>query len=364
MKNLLTLLLFLVPLLMFGQVTITSSDMPSPNDTFRISTALDFRGDESLTGANYYWDYSGLQAGSQRIDTFLDVLSTPVVYNLVFNIPWDDDQADVAVKSMEVPEISIGIEITDNYNFYASDNSSFRKVGFGATINQVPMPISYDNPEVIYKFPLEYQDSYSSNTDYEIDIPTVLFFSENIERDSYVDGWGTLELPMGSFDVLRIKSDITRNDSIYMESMGFGMNLPPITTTEYHWVGVNSGEPLLKITSALLSSTIQYQDLPPVDTTSQSINQSSTFANNLSIYPNPAKELVTINYKLKESKDITIELLNSRGKLVSKIQEKTKQSGDNNVFINCNDYNLSPGTYFIRFVNDETVIMKQFILVK
>lgn len=364
MKSIIALLLIILPIYVFSQITITSSDMPSPNDTFRISSSAELWGDESLTGENYYWDYSGLQANSQRIDTFLDILSTPITYNLVFNIPWDDDQADVAVKSMDVPEISVGISVTDNYNFYASDNSSFRKVGFGATINQVPMPISYDNPELIYKFPLNYQDSYSSTTDYAIDIPTVLYFSENIQRDSYVDGWGTLELPMGTFDVLRVKSEVTRNDSVYLESMGFGMNLPPISTTEYHWVGANSGEPLLKITSSLLSSTVQYQDLPLIDTTTQSVNQTKLFSNRLSIYPNPANDVVTINYSTDKAEVVSIELLDSKGKLIKVLQNNKEQLGNTKFSFNCIENNLSNGTYFVRVVSETSDAVKKFMLIR
>lgn len=366
MKSIITLILFILPAFLVGQITISNNDMASPNDTFRISTAVEFLGDESLTGENYYWDYSTLESISQRVDTFLDVLSTPITYNLVFNIPWDDDQADVAIKSMNIPQISMGVTITDNYDFFASDNSSFRKVGFGATINQIPMPISYSNPEVIYQFPLNYQNSYASTTDYEIDIPTLLYFSELIERDSYVDGWGTLELPMGTYDVLRIKTDIVKHDSIYLYSMSMGMALPPLSTTEYHWVGVDAGIPLLKINSSFLSSTIEYQDVVPVviDTNTIAINETTTLENKISVFPNPTSNIININYSPETVSNSQTQLLNSKGVIVEDISNLMKHNATSNLSLNLKNYNLSSGIYYIRFTNKECVTIKQFIYIR
>jgi len=62
MKKLVTLLLLsITTIYSFGQITITNSDMPTTNHTFRLSITKDVQGfDPVLTGANFSWDFSTL----------------------------------------------------------------------------------------------------------------------------------------------------------------------------------------------------------------------------------------------------------------------------------------------------------------
>jgi len=145
-----TIISVIIPFFMafsgISQITIDQNDMPDVNDTFRISTAVDIAGDPSPTGANYTWDYSGLSSASQTIDTFISVLSTPLTYQLVFNLPPWDPPASIAHPLSQPSGIPLPVIITDYIEFYKEASSDFKKVGFGATISSIPMPIKYDSP--------------------------------------------------------------------------------------------------------------------------------------------------------------------------------------------------------------------------
>jgi len=66
-----------------AQITITSSDLPKPNDTARYSIAdpISITNIDS-SGANYTWDYSNLKAHKQQLNEY--VPSSKTAYMLYF----------------------------------------------------------------------------------------------------------------------------------------------------------------------------------------------------------------------------------------------------------------------------------------
>ena len=317
MKRLsLTLFIILTVLLGYSQITISEADMPSPGDTIRISNGIEFLGDASETGTNHIWDYSNLEAINQYVDSFIDPIDAPIVHSVVFNLPWDPDHATVALMQDGAGEIATGISMEEMYNFFSNDESSYRHVGFGASISGVPMPVKFDSPDIYFEYPLEYLNTYSSLTEYELSLPTIGFFSEIIDRENIVDGWGTLILPMGSYEVLRVKSEVTRTDSIYYDAMGIGFALPPMTTIEYKWVGIGMGEPLLQIDVSTAASTVYFQDIAIPDTSSQAISEIN-LENKYTLYPNPTNGIINISTKEKNIEILEVEVIDISGRMVS-----------------------------------------------
>jgi gliding motility-associated-like protein len=67
---------------------------------------------------------------------------------------------------------------------------------------------------------------------------------------------GTLLTPFGTFNALRIKSTLQISDSIYLDTLGFGITIPRQTIVEYKWLGAGKKIPLLEVdvTNALLGN--------------------------------------------------------------------------------------------------------------
>ena len=127
-----------------AQITINSADLPSANDTFRVSTGQAFSGmDATISGANANWDYSQLTSTAQSVDSFLTVGSTATVYSIVFfdNVV-NPNRANQAVRG---PSFNFGgqIDISDVFNFYYKSSSIYKQVGFGAAVNGVTIPVIY-----------------------------------------------------------------------------------------------------------------------------------------------------------------------------------------------------------------------------
>lgn len=330
--------------ILYSQITIDKNDMPNINDTIRLSTTYSVNGiDYTLTGNDFLWDFSTLEPLTQKVDSFVDVSSTPVSYQYFFNngIIYPQYKSDLALKSPDIDTIS-EFQLTDNYIFFKKDDSYFSEVGMAGSLNGIPIPIQYTQVDVYYHFPLTYNDTDIGTSSYSIDVPNMGYY-ENIKTHiDTVDGWGTLITPYGSFQTIRIKSDIHIHDSIYIDSIGMG--IPSDTyKTEYKWLGKNYGEPLLKITkTGILPPTVTFID------SIYTVGINDDFENLLSIniYPNPCSENLNIKYNLNKSTDVEISVFSVLGKKIFSTSESYKNKGVNKEIINISK--LKPGNYFLR----------------
>ena len=352
-KSQLVSALLLFPLFLFSQITIDQNDMPNPGDTIRTSTtynigAIDFE----VTGNDFTWDFSGLIPFSQSVDTFVSVSETPWLYKVVFL-----SCSNLAKKLQSFDQFP-GIQVTDAYEFYKNSSSEYKYVGYGVTLNEIPIPNKFDEPDVIYHFPLNIGNIDSSFSSHEMDIPGIGYSGGWKNRVNHADGWGTLITPYGSFETLRVKSEITQYDSIYVDSLG---GFPVYRNyTEYKWLGTNFGLPLCTVTDDGILTEIVYID--SVRNLIIGIAPRYSKNNNICIYPNPAKDKINIEVLIEESAYTVIKLLSVNGEYVQKLFLGTLNKGNQNLTLNFNRQLISKGLYFLEFRIDKKIIMKKVVI--
>src|SRR5690554_449660 len=71
-----------------------------------------------------------------------------------------------------------------------------------------------------------------------------------------------------------------------------------------------------------------------------------TFLNYIKVFPNPAADNLTLNYSLKTTGELKVDLLDISGRLVESVFEGDRPAGEHTQNIQVN--NLSPGIYFVR----------------
>ncbi|OQX77888.1 MAG: hypothetical protein B6D61_06495 [Bacteroidetes bacterium 4484_249] len=244
---------------LYSQISIDQNDMPNVDDTLRYNVTYSTNGvDYTLTGTDYTWDFSGLSAlFNQKADTFVHVWSTPAAYQLVFFYPFN---STIASPQPDFTLIS-GYEMTDVFDYYKETSSDFKEVGTAFKVNGVPLPFIYNDPDIIYRFPLQYSNIDSSTSTFAVNIPTLGYYGSIKKRKNIADGWGTLITPYGTFDVLRVKTIIQQRDSIFVDSLGIGF---PINTNtiEYQWIGKGYGRPLLKVIESNFLTKVEYLNFP------------------------------------------------------------------------------------------------------
>ena len=294
MKKLLLLVLIAINSVASAQITITNSDMPSVDDTFRLSTTADFWGiDPTLTGTGYTWNYDFLLWASQDVDTFVSVGSTPGAYQFFFNniILYPANKANYALATPNWDVFGF-MTFEDNYTFYKNAASGFEDVGFGSRVNGFPMSIQRDPVDHIYDFPMDYTDTWTSYSKFEMNVPGYFYYSQELNRSAEVDGWGMLTTPYGTFQTLRVKMIVDITDSVYIDTLAWGQKIVRPTETQYHWLGDNHDVPLLQInTIGGINTSIIYKD----SATTSGLAVKEELKNNLvSVYPNPVSDEINI----------------------------------------------------------------------
>jgi hypothetical protein len=348
-----------------AQITIDNGDMPTAGDKKRVSIGQIVPGiNFTATGANHLWDFSNLQWISQDVDTFLSIGQTGISYQIFFaNIPGNPNRANVATKStLQAPPVG-GINISDVLAFFYNSTSSYKQVGYGAGINGFPTPIPFNNHDLIYQFPLNFNNLDSSYSDFSLGIPGLGYYGYSQKRVNICDGWGTLITPFGQFDVLRVRSIISGRDTIYLDTLGFGFGFNRPVMREYKWLGKNHDIPLLQINTTVgfggteTINLIRYQDSLRV----LSVDDPA-YPATMTIYPNPAGEILNLDLTVQQQDEYKIQLISADGKQVAEIFNGVLKPGMQSFKIIPKVIGLSSGVYLLQTESSRTKVIERVII--
>jgi hypothetical protein len=350
--------LFLSTLINAGlsaQITITNNDMPSVGDSVRLSNSLLLPGiDYTETGEDFFWDFSGLMPLTQSVDTFVSVTSVPFLYQIIF-IP--NLVANLAQPITET-DLFPGAPITDAYRFFRKSSSSYNDVGFAFTVNEIPVPLKFDDPDILYNFPLDYGQADSSFSGVEFGIPDLGYINIDRKRVNIADGWGTLSTSYGTFDVLRLKSHVIETDSIYIDSLEFGTAINR-DYTEYKWLANGFKAPLLQVIAEGPVVTVFWIDSifdPTVNI------PEITSDRNLDVFPNPFTENARINFHNEKSQPVQIAVFDITGKKVHSVFSGNLTYGNHTFEIQTQKTNLGKGFYLLKVDTERGTITKKLLI--
>jgi hypothetical protein len=329
-----------------GQLTLTENDFASPGDTVRISQTDQTTTDYSATGSAYSWDFSSLLANSQFLREFTSIGFSPV--QLTFGIAAPQEyQASYFIPENALPLDQVNgflpVTLSDPRSYQKSTVDSITKVGYSIKIEGFDVAFKSDTIETKYKFPMNYQQVFTTKGYTLIDLSPAADFKVKQYRyvTSTVDGYGQLTLPFGTFDVLRVKREINEIDSIYQSFFGapswFGA--PPFQTTEYEWIGQNKKDVLLKIVVNNANGTDQIQAIEFQDIylgLDAGLNENDF---QVSVFPNPTADEIQIK---AASVLKNVSLLDSKGMIL----DKKVNVNSSTLTVDLETY--SSGIYFLR----------------
>ncbi|MEM7660537.1 MAG: T9SS type A sorting domain-containing protein [Bacteroidota bacterium] len=276
-----------------AQITVTSSDMPSAGYTSYQSVPDSFFSvDVEQTGANVSWDYSTLEAVVQRKDSFISLGDAPFTFFFFFS-------GATAVRVVNTPDSLAGFSFGEGYEFFRTTSSQFESMGVGGEVNGLPIPLASDPRDRIYSLPLAYQNSDSSFSSSELNVPGFVYLRQEQTRLTEVDGWGNITTPFGSFPCLRVKAELVSSDSISLGDT-LDLALPNIRQREYKWLANGHATPILQVNTVVLDtieiqSSIWYldekRDVPILSEESPLENQA------LLLQPNPSQGTVWVDWE-------------------------------------------------------------------
>lgn len=299
----------------YAQITIDQNDFPSGNDTALVSISDDTNLDLLTTGADVTWDFSDLHIQSQRIDTFFNLSSSSALYQLQFNnIIFEPEYASDFYQNLIGFDLAgasdAGIAINKPVGFVRITSSVYQNVGIGMELNSIEVPMAMDTIDTEYELPMNYSDSWSSDSYIYVDLNPAFngIFQRYQYRTSEVDGWGTLITKFGTFDVLRVRSELAYDDSAYVD-FGFGgtwLELPTPDEVVYTWWSVGNKVPILRVVAQVVGGNEVITRVEFKDKERNLLGVENDNLNEVSLYPNPANETVTIMVDLNTYSRIRI----------------------------------------------------------
>ena len=261
----------------YGQVTLTQTDMPQAGMTITLDSDLSPGVSQGNAGASQSWDFTGLHATKTQTIDFETSSSTP--YSGSF------PSANLADSMVGYP----------GYNYFSSQSSSFSIVGgmpiiqgFQVTIHfnpfyqQLALPGVYNNTDggttrgISNSVPFSYVGSDSAKG------------TITITYTDTMDAWGTMQMPFGSYSVLRQKHYELDIDTLFLY---YSYNTPHWTPVQeqitkmhqYRWYAKNIGYMLAQMQ---MDSTNTHPISVAWYASPEGINEVTNHAVTV-VYPNP-----------------------------------------------------------------------------
>jgi len=300
-----------------AQIIITTNHLPDAGDTLLTRNAMLLEEvDLEATGTNHTWNFGFDILEPLNMNGGIpcyNVDDTPIVYQFMFNNPFDPDYNSDFGIGVEQADIAT-ISFENAYMYYQNSNTKYAITGMGATINGLPIASHMDDPDLLYRLPLVYGNADTTDSELSFEIPQLGYYGLQQTREYQCDGWGTLNIWDQSFDVLRVRSVVNASDSIFTSFINLGITLPRPETITYEWLSTEHIEPILKITTTGgFVSQVQTADIYEDPS---SITEQQVFA--LEVYPNPAKnELYIVS---AENKGMSADIMDAQGRKVISIK--------------------------------------------
>jgi hypothetical protein len=260
MKKITLLSGWLISTVAFSQITYNSTDFAAINDSFMVSHAINLAGfDFTVTGANMAWDYSALTPNTQEVQLWENPNSTGFktswcfTNNYIFTCNSQfNNNFNLATKQSEGLQIQ-GYGLTNAYMHSKLATANFANKMLGANITvtglTLPFTVSYTLPDILYQFPMNYNDTYANPVNLAFDLNALgvpLSYASVGIRSNVVEGWGALTTPFGTFaNVLKMKSTLVEDITTVVQGQ---TTTNTQTTISYKWFDAAYGIPVLEVT--------------------------------------------------------------------------------------------------------------------
>ena len=365
MNKLISLLFFIsVSICTTAQITISGTNMLNIGDVINQSEDLNSNINIGLAGQGQNWDFSQLISNDNWNINVIDPINSPFYSNY--------PNADVCIMD-------------DGEFIYANKNSNgIYLLGSGDSILQnplliVPLPLTFgasfiDGPYSVLDssiygnlnllLPIWFGTSLDSIallvTGGQAHVADTLKFQSIVEQNFLVDADGNLTLPMGTFNCVRVRQEMTTNTSgsIYFIDTLNGVNsgwyqIPGVSTDNeimYRWFSNDQSTNFSLVEVGVDANGNQNGSVVFLD------NSSTKLSNILSdelvnIYPIPTKDNIVISSELR---DISLKIYDISGKQIESI------NFDNTLYLDLSNY--VSGTYILHLQTNKGLYSRNIIL--
>lgn len=189
----------------------------------------------------------------------------------------------------------------------------------------------------------------------------------SITNDSTVntiDAYGTIKLPLGDFECVRVKNNVTSTDyEIFSGTQ-------TVTNIEYSWKS-KEGLLLASVTSQDnetnpdFTNPSSFSRLESINGSTVAIKDKKNQPHGFKLtqnYPNPFNPTTKISFTIPKQSHVVLTVYNSLGQKIATLVNGVKQSGSYEVTFDAS--NLSSGIYLYRLKTGQNILTRKMLLLK
>ena len=330
----------LIPVGMIAQITVTNSIFPNPGDTLKTVTTPDLGGfDRTMVGEGLTWDLSNAGTGATS--------------ELIYQDAMEGDSASV-FPDADLLDASSGQEI-----YYRTFNNKIVEIGrsgLDPVLGAINLTVNTEGEAILRRAPISYNDAFDEESSFLIEssasiVPDSLLgglagsvdslrLGVTTAHDDFVDAWGTMTIPTGTYDVLRVNrstiNDVTLEAKVVVLGWvtvdpsnplfgGLGELLDLLgenRTTSYQFYAEGSKELIADLTTDTDDNLVSLTYKADEVTSTKEISASTQ---DIKVYPNPTFGDITFDVQKLPADDYSVVLFNVIGKELwsSKIDRST-----------------------------------------
>jgi hypothetical protein len=349
-KKLLSIVLLSLAISSFGQIIITNDDIAPVGTTIYMANDT-LPSDEIVpgdAGADKSWDFSSVVAHTVDTMDLVQPASTPYAdqfpaSNFAFTHFSDEDT-------------------TSLFDYMSRSDDKLSNLGYVVETPDGTFTWDIEPENIILDFPVTYQDAYNENYTVEAVFVSPQAGADSVRlintvtKQTHVDAWGTLTIPLGTYDVLRQREDEISTDSIFVLIGGNWMFISATkdSTTFYSWWtdDVSLGFELFDINvdkSTGEISGVSFLEGSTVGMADYALKEAKA-------YPNPFSDELNIEFEEAQSGELT--LYNQLGQI------QLSQKLDHQKVVRFNLSHFPEGMYHYQLRNEAGEIVSNGKLVK
>lgn len=364
------ILLFLaLPMLAHAQTTLTADDflgLIGKSDIVESDTVGMVAVNPGSPGSSQTWDFRNVSLQAMRESfTYLDPAGTPFAS--------DFPDANFAIRFEIVGQ---SMENYQAFAYFDVRQDGWYSLGSAATFNDTTF-FEKTNPALASPLPLSFGKTWPSVEvfSFEFSFGNQTFISiDSTVSSSIVDAWGTVRLPIGDFQVLRVCS----RDTNYSMTVFGGAVISSDTTVsiEYNYVGKNhfiiatigseDGETNPNFTTANTFDRLSESGPTAVSEGAPGAEPPTTFdlAQN---FPNPFNPETRIAFTVARAGQVELAIFDLTGKRVRTLVSGPMQAGAHSlVWDGTNDAGarIASGQYVYQLKFDNNIKSKMMVMIK
>lgn len=321
--------LALSTLAMTAQPVINSEDFTNAGDVFEYSQLPQ----ENLSdmdvlvegGEDLIWDFSEISTeGIILTESYFPMDSTPELFSLFFGNPilsgdnFSSHALSINTLDLELP---LPLQVENGFQFYRNDEEGYFITGNAAEIEGLPLISAYDTLDKVFSFPITYGQAEEGSFYFLTEVPGIGVVGQAGQRATVVDAWGDLITPYGTYECLRVRTELAVTDTFYLNFTQSGETFVRPLQVSYSWISPEAGGVLAE--AVFFDEAITgFRFL----TDEGVLNLNNRSETEFSIYPNPTSS--ELNISLPHGKSAEFLVMDLTGREVLKFYVRSTQVVD------------------------------------